>query len=95
LNAAMAMGIGIGSMIAGLVSGNKIEYGLIPLGSIGMTCTGFALGGMHFGLVGSGVQAGRRKTRQDWASAAERLRQGCGSRHRRAGGAGNSGHAAR
>ncbi len=55
LNAALAIGIGIGSMIAGLVSGNKIEYGLIPLGSIGMTCTGLALGGMHFGLVGSGV----------------------------------------
>lgn len=55
LNAALAIGIGIGSMIAGLVSGNKIEYGLIPLGSIGMTCTGLALGGLHFGLVGSGV----------------------------------------
>jgi acyl-[acyl-carrier-protein]-phospholipid O-acyltransferase/long-chain-fatty-acid--[acyl-carrier-protein] ligase len=55
LNAALAIGIGIGSMIAGLVSGNKIEYGLIPLGSIGMTLTGLALGGMHFGLVGSGV----------------------------------------
>ncbi|MGA2350238.1 MAG: acyl-[ACP]--phospholipid O-acyltransferase [Terracidiphilus sp.] len=55
LNAALAIGIGIGSMIAGLVSGNKIEYGLIPLGSIGMTCTGLALGGMQFGLVGSGV----------------------------------------
>jgi acyl-[acyl-carrier-protein]-phospholipid O-acyltransferase/long-chain-fatty-acid--[acyl-carrier-protein] ligase len=55
LNAALAIGIGIGSMIAGLVSGNKIEYGLIPLGSIGMTATGLALGGMHFGLVGSGV----------------------------------------
>jgi acyl-[acyl-carrier-protein]-phospholipid O-acyltransferase/long-chain-fatty-acid--[acyl-carrier-protein] ligase len=55
LNAALAIGIGIGSMIAGLVSGNKIEYGLIPLGSIGMTCTGLALGGMHFGLVGSGA----------------------------------------
>jgi acyl-[acyl-carrier-protein]-phospholipid O-acyltransferase/long-chain-fatty-acid--[acyl-carrier-protein] ligase len=55
LNAGLAIGIGIGSMIAGLVSGNKIEYGLIPLGSIGMTATGLALGGMHFGLVGSGV----------------------------------------
>jgi acyl-[acyl-carrier-protein]-phospholipid O-acyltransferase/long-chain-fatty-acid--[acyl-carrier-protein] ligase len=58
LNAALAIGIGIGSMIAGLVSGSKIEYGLIPLGSIGMTCTGLALGGMHFGLVGSGVLLG-------------------------------------
>ena len=55
LNAALAIGIGIGSMIAGLVSGNKIEYGLIPLGSIGMTLTGIALGTMHVGLIGSGV----------------------------------------
>jgi acyl-[acyl-carrier-protein]-phospholipid O-acyltransferase / long-chain-fatty-acid--[acyl-carrier-protein] ligase len=55
LNAALAVGIGVGSMIAGLVSGNKIEYGLIPLGAIGMTFTGLALGGLHFGLVGSGI----------------------------------------
>lgn len=55
LNAALAVGIGIGSMMAGMVSGNKIEYGLIPLGSIGMTCTGIALGTMHVGLVGSAV----------------------------------------
>jgi acyl-[acyl-carrier-protein]-phospholipid O-acyltransferase/long-chain-fatty-acid--[acyl-carrier-protein] ligase len=53
LNAALAIGIGIGSMVAGLVSGNKIEYGLIPLGSIGMTGTGIALGLMHVGLGGS------------------------------------------
>ena len=37
LNAMLAVGIGIGSMAAGWVSDNKIEYGLIPLGSIGMT----------------------------------------------------------
>ncbi|WP_109486704.1 acyl-[ACP]--phospholipid O-acyltransferase [Occallatibacter savannae] len=55
LNAALAVGIGIGSMIAGLISSNKIEYGLIPLGSIGMTCTGIALGTTHVGLGGSAV----------------------------------------
>ena len=55
LNAALAIGIGIGSMVAGLVSGNKIEYGLIPLGSIGMTCTGIVLGATHPGLAGSAV----------------------------------------
>ena len=58
LNAALAVGIGIGSMIAGMLSGNKIEYGLIPLGSIGMTCTGIALGLMHVGLIGSAVLLG-------------------------------------
>ena len=58
LNAALAIGIGIGSMIAGVVSGNKIEYGLIPLGSIGMTCTGVALGVTHPGLGGSAFLLG-------------------------------------
>jgi acyl-[acyl-carrier-protein]-phospholipid O-acyltransferase/long-chain-fatty-acid--[acyl-carrier-protein] ligase len=55
LNATLAIGIGIGSMAAGLLSGNKIEYGLIPLGSIGMTVTGLLLGGLHHGLVGSAL----------------------------------------
>jgi acyl-[acyl-carrier-protein]-phospholipid O-acyltransferase/long-chain-fatty-acid--[acyl-carrier-protein] ligase len=55
LSAAMAMGIGLGSLVAGYVSDNKIEYGLIPLGSIGMTVTGLFLGGMHHGIVGSAV----------------------------------------
>ena len=58
LNAALAIGIGIGSMVAGILSGNKIEYGLIPLGSIGMTCTGIALGLMRVELTGSAVLLG-------------------------------------
>ena len=37
LQAALAIGIGLGSLTAGYLSGNKIEYGLIPLGSLGMT----------------------------------------------------------
>jgi acyl-[acyl-carrier-protein]-phospholipid O-acyltransferase/long-chain-fatty-acid--[acyl-carrier-protein] ligase len=40
------------------VSGNKIEYGLSPLGSIGMTATGVALGGSHAGLGGSAALLG-------------------------------------
>jgi len=58
LNASLAIGIGIGSMIAGVISGNKIEYGLIPLGAIGMTATGLMLGLTHFGLGGSAVLLG-------------------------------------
>jgi acyl-[acyl-carrier-protein]-phospholipid O-acyltransferase/long-chain-fatty-acid--[acyl-carrier-protein] ligase len=58
LNATLALGIGIGSMAAGYLSGNKIEYGLIPLGSIGMTCTGLILGATHHGLFGSAVLLG-------------------------------------
>jgi acyl-[acyl-carrier-protein]-phospholipid O-acyltransferase / long-chain-fatty-acid--[acyl-carrier-protein] ligase len=37
LDAALALGIGIGSLLAGYLSGNKIEYGLMPLGAFGMT----------------------------------------------------------
>lgn len=40
LMSAVALGIGIGSYAAGRLSGNKIEYGLIPLGAIGMTVVG-------------------------------------------------------
>jgi acyl-[acyl-carrier-protein]-phospholipid O-acyltransferase / long-chain-fatty-acid--[acyl-carrier-protein] ligase len=58
LNATLALGIGIGSMAAGYLSGNKIEYGLIPLGSIGMTCTGLILGAIPHGLIGSAVLLG-------------------------------------
>jgi acyl-[acyl-carrier-protein]-phospholipid O-acyltransferase/long-chain-fatty-acid--[acyl-carrier-protein] ligase len=37
LQAALAIGIGVGSLIAGFLSGGKIEYGLIPLGMAGLT----------------------------------------------------------
>jgi acyl-[acyl-carrier-protein]-phospholipid O-acyltransferase/long-chain-fatty-acid--[acyl-carrier-protein] ligase len=40
LQVALAIGIGLGSLAAGCLSGGKIEYGLIPLGALGMT--GFA-----------------------------------------------------
>ncbi|MCU1310501.1 MAG: AMP-dependent synthetase and ligase [Candidatus Angelobacter sp.] len=43
LMAGTALGIGVGSLAAGYLSGNKIEYGLIPLGSMGMTVLGVLL----------------------------------------------------
>src|SRR6266852_5756372 len=43
LQAAIAIGIGLGSFAAGYLSGGKIEYGLIPLGSLGMTALGLCL----------------------------------------------------
>lgn len=43
LNAAVAVGIGLGSLAAGYISGNKIEAGLIPLGSLGMSFWGLML----------------------------------------------------
>ena len=53
LQAATAIGIGIGSFAAGYLSGGKIEYGLIPLGSVGMTIMAALLGrrGLSFGHV--------------------------------------------
>jgi acyl-[acyl-carrier-protein]-phospholipid O-acyltransferase/long-chain-fatty-acid--[acyl-carrier-protein] ligase len=43
LNAALAVGIGLGSVAAGYLSGNKIEYGLVPLGAAGLSVACFAL----------------------------------------------------
>jgi acyl-[acyl-carrier-protein]-phospholipid O-acyltransferase/long-chain-fatty-acid--[acyl-carrier-protein] ligase len=61
LQAALAVGIGVGSLVAGFLSGGKIEYGLIPLGMAGLTIfaamlsrTGFHFGGVawNLGLLG-------------------------------------------
>ncbi len=46
LQDATLIGIGLGSFAAGYLSGGKIEYGLIPLGAIGLTI-GSALLGRH------------------------------------------------
>ncbi len=43
LQAALSVGIGVGSLLAGYLSHNKIEYGLIPLGSFGITVFGILL----------------------------------------------------
>ena len=37
LSAALALGIGLGSVAAGYLSGGKIEYGLVPLGAFGLS----------------------------------------------------------
>jgi len=61
LQAAVGIGIGIGSFAAGYLSGGKIEYGLIPIGAIGMTLFGallynpghtLASAAWHLGLLG-------------------------------------------
>ena len=50
LQASIAIGIGFGSLAAGYLSGGKIEYGLIPLGALGITVFGFLLAapGLYF-----------------------------------------------
>ena len=61
LQAAIGLGIGLGSAAAGYLSGGKIEYGLIPLGAVGMTVFGALLysprpalwvAGTHLALLG-------------------------------------------
>jgi acyl-[acyl-carrier-protein]-phospholipid O-acyltransferase / long-chain-fatty-acid--[acyl-carrier-protein] ligase len=37
LTIALALGIGLGSVAAGYLSGGKIEYGLVPLGALGLS----------------------------------------------------------
>jgi len=53
LQAAVAIGIGMGSLAAGFLSGGKIEYGLIPLGALGITILGLCLAipGLSFAAV--------------------------------------------
>lgn len=56
LQAALAIGIGTGSMLAGRLSGHKVELGLVPLGSIGMGLIASAMlfGKYAFWLASSG-----------------------------------------
>lgn len=65
LQAGVAIGIGLGSLAAGYLSSGRVEYGLIPLGALGMTVFGALLGtaGLTFGqvlgfLVALGFSAG-------------------------------------
>lgn len=53
LQVAIAVGIGVGSVVAGYLSGGKVEYGLIPLGSIGLSFFGtiLSLPGLSFAYV--------------------------------------------
>ncbi len=55
LMAAVALGIGLGSLAAGYLSGNKIETGLIPLGALGVTGFAAALSGDPFPFAWTGV----------------------------------------
>jgi acyl-[acyl-carrier-protein]-phospholipid O-acyltransferase / long-chain-fatty-acid--[acyl-carrier-protein] ligase len=45
IQAALAIGIGLGSLAAGYLSGGKIEVGLVPIGAVGMTIFGALLYG--------------------------------------------------
>lgn len=51
----IALGIGIGSFLAGKLSGEKIEFGLIPLGAIGVGLFSILLGITQASFIVSGV----------------------------------------
>src|SRR5438105_14466655 len=51
MQVALGLGIGFGSLAAGYLSGGKIEYGLIPLGSVGMTMLALLLALPHLNFV--------------------------------------------
>lgn len=59
--ASVGLGIGLGSYLAGLFSGHKVELGLVPLGAIGMILATFGAGLAIFwmpGLVGCIIAIG-------------------------------------
>jgi acyl-[acyl-carrier-protein]-phospholipid O-acyltransferase / long-chain-fatty-acid--[acyl-carrier-protein] ligase len=50
LQAAVGIGIGVGSLAAGYLSHHKIEYRLVPIGGIGMTVFGFLVSRPGLGI---------------------------------------------
>ncbi len=48
--AALGIGIGVGCLLAGKLSGPRVEYGLLPLGALGLTVSALA-----FALIGPGL----------------------------------------
>ncbi|MCP5560462.1 MAG: MFS transporter [Verrucomicrobiaceae bacterium] len=56
IRACLAVGIGVGSAAAGFLSGRKIEYGLVPLGAMGLAMSAALLGipgltAVHVGIL--------------------------------------------
>ncbi len=58
LRACLAIGIGLGSVAAGFLSGRKIEYGLIPLGAFGLSVSAACLAIPGWSAVQVGVILG-------------------------------------
>jgi acyl-[acyl-carrier-protein]-phospholipid O-acyltransferase/long-chain-fatty-acid--[acyl-carrier-protein] ligase len=50
LNVALALGIGLGSLAAGFLSGKQIEFGLVPIGAVGLSIFSALLASPHAGL---------------------------------------------
>jgi acyl-[acyl-carrier-protein]-phospholipid O-acyltransferase/long-chain-fatty-acid--[acyl-carrier-protein] ligase len=52
LSAALALGIGLGSVVAGFASRGRIEYRLVPLGALGLALSTIPMGMAGVGVVG-------------------------------------------
>jgi acyl-[acyl-carrier-protein]-phospholipid O-acyltransferase/long-chain-fatty-acid--[acyl-carrier-protein] ligase len=51
--AALGIGVGVGCYLAGRISGRQVEYGLIPLGALGMSGSALLFGALAPGLYGT------------------------------------------
>src|SRR6185312_4775709 len=51
--AALGIGIGVGCLLAGKLSASKVEYGLLPMGAIGLTACTLAFAVLGPGLFGT------------------------------------------
>lgn len=58
LGAVIAIGIAIGSLAAGRLSGHKVELGLVPIGAVGMSIGAFVLAGIDNSYVAAAVTLG-------------------------------------
>jgi acyl-[acyl-carrier-protein]-phospholipid O-acyltransferase/long-chain-fatty-acid--[acyl-carrier-protein] ligase len=58
LSAALALGIGIGSVVAGFASRGRIEYRLVPFGSLGLALSTVPMGIAGLGVAGFAVSLG-------------------------------------
>lgn len=52
-----AVGIGLGALLAGRLSGRNVELGIVPLGAFGLAVSALALGWLPFGLGGARAAA--------------------------------------
>lgn len=55
LGAVIAIGIAIGSLAAGRLSGHKVELGLVPIGAVGMGIGSFVLAGVDQSYVAAAI----------------------------------------
>ncbi len=51
--AALGIGVGVGCLLAGKLSASKVEYGLLPLGALGLTVSTLAFAAIGPGLAGT------------------------------------------